>query len=277
MTGAYKSVAAGNKYAFMGFLDANGYLLGSSTSAPASGAAGSGMLRITGIKSAAVTIPDNDTVQVTGDDELLADFAFDSLNTRSFNVEAAVQDLTLESLLLNKTLETVAGGTVGYLDITDAPEYDATLIFQSRSKKQDAGTLGRKAWSGTMVLLATVKPLGRAGFDERGAALWRFSVTPQLSGYNPWGVTIQESSTPFMARYRPFSFDYPITMHRHTGNGVLTTFNLDYPPVDANSLSVFSRRVAAAVSSVSTASKTMTLGSAAANGAEMVTLYQFNG
>lgn len=68
MAGNFKSVAAGNKYAYLGFYDTEGRFIGGNTSAPSAGAAGSGMYRILGIKSAPVVVPENDTQQSTGDD-----------------------------------------------------------------------------------------------------------------------------------------------------------------------------------------------------------------
>ena len=68
-----KAIAAGNAYAQIGFIDSNGFLVGSATSAPANGAVGSGLLDITGIKTAAPAVPDPEFVQVTGDDVLLGE------------------------------------------------------------------------------------------------------------------------------------------------------------------------------------------------------------
>lgn len=277
MAGSYKSIAAGNQQAWLGFLDSTGFLLGGNTSAPSTGAAGSGMLRITGIKSAPVSIPERELVQVTGDDDLLGEFDFTSLTSRAFMIEVAVQNLTTEGRLLNTPVDTVAGGLMGYLDTNTTAEYDACLIFQSRSKKQDSGVVGKKAWSGVYIPLATVQPLGRGGFDERGAAVYRYMVTPQLSSKNAWGVTmLDNSSTELSARYRPYSTDYPIYMHRWTGNASATDFTLDVTPVDTASIAVWSSTGAVqTVSSVDTAAKTATLSAAPATNLGIVGVVQY--
>ncbi len=277
MAGSYKSVAAGNQQAWLGFLDSNNFLLGGDTSAPAAGAAGSGMLRVSGIKTAPIATPERELVQVPGDDGLIAEFDFESLTSRGFVIEVAIQNLALEAKLLGVPVESVGGGLMGYMDVVDPAELDVCLILQSRSKKQDSGVVGKKAWSGVYIPLATAQPLGRNGFDERGAAVYRLNITPQRASKNAWGVTMLDASNLEISAYmRPFSFDYPIYLHRWTANGVLTTFNLDNTPVDTASLAVYSSVGAAqTVNSVSTTGKTLTLNSAPANNLGIVGLVQY--
>lgn len=278
MSGSYKSAAAGLQQSWMGFLDANGFLLGSDTSAPAAGATGSGMLRILGVKSANATVPERERTQSTSEDgELVYDFDFPSPNSRAFIIETALQDLAMEAKLIGKPVEAIAGGLMGYEDITNAPEYDTCIIIQSRSKKADSGVNGQKGWSGKYYPLATVQALGRSGYDERGAAVYRLSVTPQLAAKNNWGVTFRDANgVDFFARARPYSFSQPIYLHRYVGNGVLTTFNLDYAPIDVASISVYSSVGAAlTVASVSASGKTFTLNSAPANNLDFVAMVQY--
>lgn len=278
MAGNFRSVAAGNKYAYLGFYDTEGRFIGGNTSAPSAGAAGSGMYRILGIKSAPVVVPENDTQQSTGDDDLLADFAFASITSRAFQIEVAMQDLTLEQRLIGKSVETIAGGYMGYMDITDAPEKDACLIFQSRAKSQDDVSAGRKGWTGTLIPLATAQPLGRSGFDERGVATWRYSITPQLSAYSPWGVTfLDDSGVPFKARYRPFSFPYPVTMHAHLGTGSPLSFVLDQAPISVAYTAAYLNRVAQTLTSIDATARTMTPTATVGSNQYLTTFYQFNG
>lgn len=273
-----KSIAAGNTYAFMGFVDSNGFMVGSATSAPSSGATGSPMMRISGIKTASPTVPEPEVVQVTGDDTLLGEFDFDSLTQRSFTIEVAVQDLATEALLQGTNVETLGEIKLGALDILNPAELNACLIIQSRAKKQDIGAVGQKGWNGVIIPLATVKPLGRDTFAERGPAVFRYFVTPQLASNNPWGVTILDANAGTTGlRYRPFTAENPITMHAHTGNASLQTWTLDYAPVSAVKTSLISNRVALAVSSVSTTApySVTTSASAPITGASLVTVYEF--
>jgi hypothetical protein len=274
-----KSIAAGNTYAFMGFIDSNGFMVGSATTAPASGAAGSPMIRISGIKTASPTVPEPEVVQVTGDDTLLGEFDFDSLTQRSFTIEVAVQDLATEALLLGTNVETVGEIKLGALDILNAAELNACLIIQSRAKKQDSGSVGQKGWSGVIIPIATVKPLGRDTFAERGPAVFRYFVTPQIAGNNPWGVTILDANAGTTGlRYRPFTAENPITMHAHTGNGALQSWTLDYAPISVAKTALYGGRNTIAVSAVTTTAPyaVTTVATAPIGALPLVTVYEFS-
>lgn len=273
-----KAIAAGNAKAFLGFIDSNGFLVGSATTAPAAGAAGSPMLALTGIKAASPTVPERDVVQVTGDDDLLGEFDFASLTSRSFVAEFAIQNLELEALLLGTNVETLAEIKLGALDVVSPAELNVCLILQSRAKKQNSGVVGQAGWTGVIVPLATAAPLGRDAFSERSPGVFRLQITPQTASNNPWGVTILDSNTGTTGlRYRPFNSENPITMHAHTGNAVLQTWTLDYQPVSAAKTSLTADRVALAVSSVSTSAPYSVTTSATApiGDAHLVTVYEF--
>jgi hypothetical protein len=92
-------------------------------------------------------------------------------------------------------------------------------------------------------------------------------------------VTILDSNTGTTGlRYRPFTSEYPITMHAHTGTGALSTFTLDYAPLSAAKTSVTSARLAQTVSSVSTSAPySVTISGTPIGGAQIVTVYEFNG
>jgi hypothetical protein len=273
-----KSIAAGNTYAFMGFIDSNGFMVGSATTAPAGGAAGSPMIRITGIKTASPTVPEPEVVQVTGDDTLLGEFDFDSLTQRSFTIEVAVQDLEAEALLQGTNVETVGEIKLGALDILNSAELNACLIIQSRAKKQDAGAVGQKGWNGVIIPIATVKPLGRDTFAERGPAVFRYFVTPQIASNNPWGVTILDVNAGTTGlRYRPFTAENPVTMHAHTGNAALQSWTLNYQPISVVKTALFGGKNPIAISAVTTTAPfaVTTIAAAPIGGLALVTVYEF--
>lgn len=271
-----KAAAAGNQRSFAWFVDGNGFPLGADTSAPASGATGSGAFQIKGIKTASPTIPEPDVVQNTGDDDLIAEFTFPSIATRSFTIEYAVEDLAVLARILGVTLQTWGEAKVALLDIANPPERNMGFIFQSKAKKQDAGVAGQGGWNGVMVPIATATPLGRGAFEERSAAVFRMQITPQLAGYDPLGVTIQSANYGTTgARYIPFNSEYPLHLMRHTGNGSATEFMLDYQPVSVGKTAAYANRVAASVTNVSTSTPySETVAVAPASNAALVTVYE---
>ena len=76
---AVPRIGAGYKYNFYGVVNANGYVIGSNATGPTSGAAaGLGMGRLEGARTLPLGIPEGDTVPVSGDDEPMVNFDFDS-------------------------------------------------------------------------------------------------------------------------------------------------------------------------------------------------------
>jgi hypothetical protein len=275
-------LAAGTAYAFGWFIDSNGFPTGGTSSAPSQGAAGSAAFRIRGIKSASPTIPDPERVPVTGDDTLLAEFQFASIATRGFNIEYSIESLTLLSRLLNTTIQTWGEARVALLDIPNPPDYNMGFILQGKAKKQDTGVAGQAAWSGIIMPLSTATPLGRSTFEERGAAVFRYSISPQIAGYDPFGITfgsaVYGQGGALGGRYMPFDSEYPVTLHTWRGTGALSTFTLDYQPVSAAKTPGYSNRVALSTSSVSTtAPYSVTYGSTPAGAAAVVSVYEFQG
>lgn len=277
MSASNKTAAGGNKYAYLGFVDEFGFLIGGTPTAPSSGATGNPMNRLDAIKSAAPAVPEREAIQITGDDDLYGEIPLTSLATRRFNATMAVDDLQRDANLQNTNVETLGEIAMGVLDILDDVDYDTCLILQSRALKGDAGVRGKKAWNGRLVPLATTKPLGRRTFEERAAADFALDITPQLASYNPWGITMLEANAGTTgARYRPFSSEYPIVMERHTGNGVLSTFTLTNKPVSVAKMYVVVNRVLATVTAVSTTTPySFTVSAAPADGAKIITMMEF--
>lgn len=278
MTSFTKSATAGNTECWLGFLDSNGFLAGSSPTAPSQGAAGSAMVRLYGIKEAPVAVPEQDVVQVTGDDDLIAEFDFTNIGTRSFVAEFAVEDLNMVAQLQGTLVETVGEIKMTGLDVIAPAELNVCLILQSRAKKIDAGVRGQKGWAGVIIPVATAKPLGRNGFSERTPGVYRLQITPQTASNHPWGISILDANAGTSGqRFTVFTAENPITMHAHSGNGALSTFTLDYAPVSAAKTKVYSARVAQTTSSVSTSAPySVTITGTPIGAAQMITVYEYS-
>jgi hypothetical protein len=270
-------IAAGYAYGFIYFIDSNGFATGGSPTAPAQGAAGSAALRIRAVKSAAPTIPDPETTQVTGDDDLEGEFQYPSIASRRFNIEYSVESHTRNATLLNVTSQVWGEITATPMDIPNPPDYNVGVILQSKAQKKNTGVEGQTGWSGVLVPLATATPLGRAGFDERGAAVFRMSIAPQKAGYDPFGITINDTTySTTAARYLPFTSEYPIVLQAWRGTGAILQFTLDYQPISAVKTPVYVNRVLATTSSVITTSPySVDLSANPAGAAAIVALHEF--
>lgn len=266
------TAAAGNKYSFLGFYDEQNFNIGGQPTALSNGTS-RGALRLLGIKEVPLAVPESELVNSTGDDGIIASFDFDSEEDRRYVATMAVDDLNLLSYLTNASVESIAGGDWIDYDIQDSIERSCWLIHQSRAKYQDNGRRGQKAWQGIAVKQATVKFLGRDTYNERAAATFRLSITPQYGTYDIHGMT-----APKVAMFKKFESAYPYTMAAVRGDNVVTAFPLDYQPVEVAKTGLYVERVQRTVASVSTTLPYTAAASVApALAARGSILYQFSG
>lgn len=270
-----KGISAGNQLSFWGQVDSIGFFNGTS-GAVATGATGEPMGKLLGIKTASPGPVEPDFVNITGDDTVLGAIDFGPNQAPTWIVEVAAFDMATDAILQGTLVETLGGLRIGVLQPNDPSYPDTCLIYQAKTKYKDTGSDGVKAWSGFIVPLATMIPLGRKELNERTPAVYRYKVVAQTASRKPWGVTISEallgtSGGPLL----PFTSDYPIVMERFTGNAIAVTFNLTYTPVSVARTVVHVDTAPTTVLSVSTTSKTFTLSSAPAAGAKVEVIYEF--
>lgn len=225
-----RNTAAGNRYNFLFFTDSDGVILGSSPTRPAAGT-GSGCLRIWATKRATPTVPNPDVVIAEGDDgEILTEYMFRSIASRGFIVEVAAQDLPVAGVLQNVPVRSIGQGQFVVVDTDNQPTYNVGGIWQSRAV--DAAS-GAQQWSGVIVPRGTATYLGRAEFNDRTPAVFRFFVVPVAAGWSPLGYTyLDNQGDPVSAFYDEFKgYANPITLHAFTGNAILAAIPVDYAPV----------------------------------------------
>lgn len=276
-----RNVAAGARDHYLWFYaEQNGALVvaGGTPTVPGAGLS-SGALEVLGVRSVAITVPETESVPIDGDDELLAEFEFDSIAARRYLIEVAVYDLQTEAYLQSTQVVQRAGGDFGVLDIQAAPELNIGLIHQSRAKKFDAANKGQKAWQGVMVPLATGRSLGRVDFTTRGAAVYRLSVVSQLSPYTAWGESMLDVWGTAAARQMPFRADYPYHLVAFTGDNSEDEVTLDHRPVNtARTKAWRSQGTELTVNSINRATRpfTATLSAAPATSAPVAVLYGYD-
>lgn len=280
----FRAIGAGARDNFIGFYNDQGQFIGGTTTAPTAGNA-SGMRELLGIKSVPLGVPETDQVIIDGDDISLGEFEFDSIATRRYIVDVAIDDLQLEAYLLDTLLETIAGGTWGARDTIDAPDFNCVLLHQGRAKKYDANNRGQKAWGSILFPLCTARWLGPVALNSREARAFRLSVTPQLASHNTWGVTLSNSNAGTTGlRQRPVYSDYPYHIQAFRGNNVITAIPLDFEPFAAANTAAWSTINAGAmgvpltVSSVSgqgVTPRTATVSAAPATDAFVTVLYNY--
>lgn len=276
-----RAAAAGNRDSYIGFyIESGGRLVfcGGTPSLPTAGQS-SGMREVLGVKTVALTTPEPESVQSTGDDILIAEFEFDSITARRYLIDVAVYDMQLEAYLQSSNVVSRAGGDWGVGDVDETPTINIALIHQSRAVKYDANNKGQKAWQGVAVPLASGRSLGRVSYDERGAAVYRLSVVSQLTSYSIWGETLADTWGKHGARQMPFRSDYPYHIVSMIGDNSETDVTLDHRPVDvARSAAFRDQGIPLTINSVNRATRpyTATLSAAPGTNVPVVVPYQYD-
>lgn len=271
--GISRNTGAGNNYAAIGFYDANNeFIIGGTRTAPSAGNQdGSSFTRVYGVQSASPTVPEPDTVVIEGDDGVVDEIDFDSIGSRSFTVDMAIQDFTLATEIDGTETEEMLGGQTMPLDTGEVSTRQAAVILQSRGTNE---ATGEPVWSGTFIPRASLKFLGRVAFEGRTAGAYRFQVTPKRASHKVWGVTLSASTDgATRERQRPFAFPYPVWIDVFTGDGAETDFNLTHTPAALNRINAYVDRVAVTVDSL--ASNVITMASAPGNGRQLIVPYLF--
>jgi hypothetical protein len=277
-------IAAGVDLGFWGFTDSDGDLVGSTATAPANGnTTGSPMLRVFGLQTVEGGVPTPEAVPVEGDNGVLGSFIFDAVESTSFQISKGQFDLTLKGLMQGTT--PIAQGssslTLGVVRPKPLEYPDGAWILQSDAKKKGGASEGKSGWSGFLIPSTNVIQSGRAGFATRAPANDQLTVIVNPTNRYPYGVTLKTSvEGAETGDMFDFTQEYPITMHRHSGDGAVVTFLLPYKPVSVAETLV---RVGTAtgmnlvtVSSVSTTFPySFTLAAAPVASAKIITTYAF--
>jgi hypothetical protein len=273
-------IAAGVDLGFYGVLDSTGYLNGNSLTAPAAGdAAGAPMLRVRGVIGADTTVPEPEVVNVPGDNGSQGNFLFGSDESPAFTIEKSVFDQTFNALAQGTKTLAVGDITLGVLQPNSPNWPDICFILQSDAKRKGGTSDGVRGWAGYIIPVTSVQPLGRDNFATRAAASDRLRVAANPASLLPTGGPINE--TAFGTDGGPiidFTADNPVTMHRFTGDGTETVFQLAYTPVSAAKTHVYVNGTKLAPTTdytVSTTTREITLTAAPANSTKIVVLYEF--
>lgn len=229
-------IAAGVELGFFGVIDTNGDLIGGNATPPAAGTAiGNAMANIRGLTNADPVISPPDIVNIPGDDGTEGSFGFPAQGSPAFNVDKSIFHLMQDAIMQRTKTYDEGGIRMGILQPnTNNPE-DVCWIIQSPTKKKDAGLNGLKAWSGYIIAISNVYPLGRQAFAGRAGASDRYRVVTQPADKLFNGVAIDTTNFGTAGGcIVPFDNDFPIFAERWTGNGIATDYTLKYKPAEYN-------------------------------------------
>lgn len=229
----YAHSAAGDRYNFGYFLDSDGIPIGNSRTRPvAGGSVNGGPIRFLMPKSMTPTArPDPTVTVVTGEDGGVQHrYPFDADNTQITKLSLSAQDLQTSGLVQNMPVKTYAGGRFGYAGIANVQIPNMLIMAQSRSIRVSDGV---QVWSGDIFPNCQITYQDRDGFNERGAALYSYSIVPQPSTYDFAGFTnVDLDGAPKQVDTIPFeNMPHPLVLQAVTFDGIITIIPTEFQPV----------------------------------------------
>lgn len=278
MANVQQIISAGVQLAQYHFLDANGYVAGT-TGTVTAGANGSPMGTMLGIQEASATVPDTDVEPVAGDDGTLGTFIFDPTSTPTFTIDIGVHDLAIDAYAQGTNVVNDGDMSYGVLQ-PQLPTYrDALIILTSVAKSYEATTRGTSKYYHYVLPKVTMHPVGRVAIAGRTAAAFRYSCVEQVSTTRGAGATMKvsvegtESGTII-----PLTSDNRITMQRFDGDNTTTVWNLAKRPAStaiAKCRVYVNGLIQLSGVTISATNKTVTISPAVATSLPIVVIHEY--
>jgi hypothetical protein len=257
---AKETIGAGFRYLWYGVNDSSGYFIGSTTTAPTAGnQSGSGMARLAGARTLPINIPEPSVELVTGDDEPLVTFEFDSETPISGTFEMAVRNNVFDALIQGTSLNTIQSDVeVSVLDPKDRDSQSMCMLLSRRAKSWQSGSKGVKKWENVYIPRCTIKPLF-VDIQQRTFTPYQYAINLSRSDRTGWStVSINLHGTTAGSIF-PIDSDNPLYLHRFTGDAAETAFTLTYAPVSGAKTYVFvNDAVQTVITDYTVSSKTVT-------------------
>lgn len=272
-----KYIAAGFDRLEFHLLDSAGYAAGSSGSVTPGGVGAPGT-RILAVKTMDIQIPEPEDTDITGDDIYQGGFVWPPGAGPAFTIEMAVNNLTNDAGFQGTLTENLGDITLGVEQPVDMTFPDVALLAVSRARSKEAGSDGVSGFAGVIIPKTNVTPLGRAGFNERGEAVWRYRVKASTSDADPWGKTYTNATQGTSGVVvRPWTAENRVTMHSFVGDGSTVAFTVAETPASTSITTkvIIFKDGLRVTSGVTVSGKILTFSVAPANGAKIVVFYEY--
>ncbi len=221
----------GNKLeaVYYGIRDANGYLVGSTATAPSAGDQdGAGMAQLLGAKDFPFQPSDPEILNQVADGGAYHQFINNPTEMPSGDPTFASDDMVFRALVQSLSVVDKAGGSF-VMNQPATPSY-RNLFFMAYApvdSDDPDNAYGQGLYAGTMVLNTKVVPRGRLGYSSEGLPEYGYRMITNYGLAYPWGHAFSvadEGSERAIAL--DFTWPYRPLIWRWTLDGVETTFSL---------------------------------------------------
>jgi len=279
-----KFTAAGADHVWYATLDTSGYLQGGTATAPSAGDQdGSPALELIGVKDFPFSPAEPERLVITGNDRPLSQFVFQPASFPQDTLNFGAADLVFNALAQGVKVVDLGGLSMTPLQPADADWPDLILLAGSKAKSRADGSTNLKLWHYLLIPRVQVVPKGRTGFNEHGEGQFSYAMSANPFDVYPWGVAL-DAATEGTGECvgMDITSPYRLHLHRFTGDGVETDFNLDYTPAleDGDTVQVWVDGTLQTYGSgddyeVTASTKVLSFSAAPADGAKIVVLYGY--
>lgn len=267
------TAAVGLRHARVLVLDTDGYPDGDQ-----SGANGYDGVRVSGVQSLSLNVPDVQAIPHLGDDRVFAQDYLPPNTLPTAALNTGKTNFALDDTLVGTKTEAVGDGSMsGMITDKQGREVDVCLIAYRQALEvddDDAPTYGSRRWQAWILPKTRMIPKGSSA-EQGGADQNAYNLIPTNVKAAPWGKQFSEADNGFTeAVLLKSAYEYPPILERYTGNGTLDTFNVTKTPISVAKTKVYVNGTPATVDSVDTNAKTFTLNAAPANSSKVVAWYE---
>jgi len=271
-------IGAGYRILFYGVIDADGYFLGGSTTAPDAGDTdGSPLLRLEGARTLPVGIPEPEIVIVSGDDEPMVSFNFDAEDLPSGVFEQAQRDDLFEALVQGTLVDAQENIRIGVLDPADRADVGMCMLLSRRAKRWESGSRGVSVYQHLYLPAVSIKPLGN-DYTQRQFNAYLYSMNLSRSDRAGWTSINDTEHGTTAASILPIESFYPLMLQHWVGDNVETTFTLIRDRETDGSMRVYVDDVQQAETGIWTCadeSDQLVFGAAPADGARIDAIWEY--
>lgn len=184
-----------------------------------------------GIRTLPIATPDTDKVPISGDDETIVQFEFDSESLEQGVIEAATSDLDFDAIARGtKVYQPTTNISFGAGNPGGAARANLMILGQQRSYDTTDSIF---KFAGAILLSNTVTPL-KAPLTNREFNAEQYSYTASKSTQYPGGLTFSTARDGKLTDTKVmFNTVNPLAVHVFRGDNSQATFTLPVDPADA--------------------------------------------
>lgn len=277
-TNVLKFTAAGFASVQQG-INNDGYVMGTTPLTTSDTDSTEGLDRVLYAKTADLSLPDNVTVTITGDDDAVTIFQFPPGELPSFSLEVGSSDLTFGTKTQGTSIYELGDWSFNVLGPNDPDFEDITFVMSTQAKVAGtSGCAGSSGWYHLILPACNVQDKGPGGLNEQGEVTRSYQVTVNKASCFPWGQALTADNVGTTGAVMiEFFAENRFTFQTYIDDGATGSFTLERTPAGdetTNKAKLWRNGTEISISSLSTTTRQISF-SAGTSGDILVVGYEY--